>query len=526
MTVRSTLFWSLVVAFFAFFASVEVEATLANPVMWILSQKSLKQARVDPIVSPGRASSHTHQFVGANGISQDTTTAQALESASSCTTSNLRADMSAYWTPSLYTYNNATNTFTPNQLSFVNTYYLMRGNVQITAFPKGLQMLGGNAMRRGPGPTKQADNTASFVCLNYKDGSSQTQTIPDRPCPQGLRAQILFPSCWNGKDLTSSPTDQTHIVYPMGDNADNGQCPSTHPVRLPTLFYEFIYDVSNTDNSGNSKWVLANGDAMGYSMHGDFLAAWNETILQNAIDQCSGNLFGDLASCPPLNSTLDRAGSSKCNAASSEAVYPQSISSLPGCNMIWNGPNAGKGLTAGCDPSKVMLKPDNWTGSSNSSSSSVAAPANPTSTSSSVATPSSSTSSRATTTSARSSSTSTSTRTTSTAAQPAATCVCPSSGTASTQQKATTNSQSKHTAPKRSNKKPAKKQNKPRSLHREVDAVRRDARIVLQSIVERFTVALNGTGSATERLADAQHQLTILDAALADYGIVATTTTA
>lgn len=246
-------------------------------------------------------------------------------------------------------------------------------------------------MRRGPGPTKQDDNIPSYVCLNYKDGSTQTPTFPTGACPQGLRTQVLFPSCWNGKDLVSS--DHSHVVYPMGDNADNGDCPSSHPVRLPTLFYEFIWDVSGQTNA-NSTWVFSNGDSIGYSMHADFIAAWNETILQDAIDQCAGNLFNNLESCPPLNLTLNRKASDACTATSTAATSG-SLAALPGCNMIWNGPHAGKGLAAGCDPNKVMLKPDNYqasnttsgnmTSTASTSSTSLASSSTVQSTSSSVA---------------------------------------------------------------------------------------------------------------------------------------------
>ncbi len=175
-----------------------------------------------------------------------------------------------------------------------------------------------------------------------------------RTMPSGLRTQVLFPSCWNGVDLTSP--DHSHVVYPMGDNADNGPCPASHNVRLPTLFYEFVWGVHDDVNTGNSTWVFSNGDSIGYSFHADFIAAWEEDILQGAIDECAGLLFNNLESCPPLAKTLDRAGAAKCTAESTEAVSG-SIPYLPGCNVIWNGPHAGKGLTPGCDPSKVMLHP-------------------------------------------------------------------------------------------------------------------------------------------------------------------------
>ena len=363
---RTNMFLTLVAVWCALLAATEVSATLEDPVMWILAHHKLKQARIDPIVTPGKPSSHVHSLVGANGVSQDTTTADDLVRASNCTTSGLTADMSAYWAPTLYNYNSNNNTYSPLPLDYVNSYYLMRGDVKITAFPRGLQLLAGNATRSSSGPTKQADNTISFVCLNYKDGSSQSGLFPAGPCPQGLRTQVTFPSCWNGKDLVSA--DHSHVVYPLGDNADSGKCPDTHNVRLPTLFYEFVWGVGDTNNADNSTWVLSNGDAIGYSFHADFIAAWDETVLQNAIDQCSGNLFNDLEKCPPLNAVLNRSGAEACTATSSEAVTG-SIASLPGCNVIWNGPHAGKGLTPGCDPSKVMMKPDNWSGSSDASTS-------------------------------------------------------------------------------------------------------------------------------------------------------------
>lgn len=347
---------------------VEVGA-VTNPVMWILVHHSLKAAREDPIVSPGQLSSHAHSFVGANGVSATTTTASSLEEASTCTTAGLTADMSAYWAPSLYSYNADNDTFTPRTLDYVNTYYLGRGSAPLVAFPRGLQMLAGNATRRGAGPTQQADDAVSFVCLNYADGSSQSPTLPERSCPQGLRTQVIFPSCWNGQDLVSK--SHSHVVYPLGD-ISQGSCPDSNPIRLPTLFYEFVWGVGSTNNAGNSSWVLSNGDAIGYSFHADFISAWDESILQQALDECRGALFNDLESCPPLAKTLDREKSQACSAQSSEATSGN-IKSLPGCNVVWNGPHAGKGLAEGCDANKLMLKPANWPASSSTSTATSAA---------------------------------------------------------------------------------------------------------------------------------------------------------
>ncbi|KIS66428.1 uncharacterized protein UMAG_10221 [Mycosarcoma maydis] len=367
LATRRLVCWTLIAVWCALFGTKEASATLANPVMWILAHQSLKQARVDPIVTPGGVSSHVHSLVGANGVSADTTTAESLEAASTCTTAGLHADMSSYWAPSLYSIN-PDGTFTPRQLYYVNTYYLMRGNVEIKAFPRRTSTAGGqcNAQRTR---TYEASRQYGIVCLpsTTPTAARNQRRFLHELVPQGLRLQVTFPSCWNGKDLVSA--DHSHVVYPLGDDADQGACPASHSVRLPTLFYEFVWDVTGITNTNNSELVLSNGDSMGYSFHADFISAWDETILQAAIDQCGGSLFNDLESCPPLAQTLDRQASRDCTATSTEAMSG-TLASLPGCNMVWNGPHAGIGLTAGCDPTKVVMKPDGYMGSSNISSSS------------------------------------------------------------------------------------------------------------------------------------------------------------
>lgn len=231
------------------------------------------------------------------------------------------------------------------------------GNGTLKAFPKGLKMIAGNAgLFNGSNPDATAAKAISFVCLNYDTGSTQTTTLPTTSCPQGLRTQVVFPSCWNGKDLDSSD-HQSHMSYPVGGQPDTGDCPSTHPVKFMTLFYEFIWTTGNLKQgkTGKSGFVLANGDTKGYSFHADFVSGWDEDVLQDAVDQCTGNLFGDLKSCPPFvpslrdeqtgsngNSTSD---STYCTVKTSvdETVLGSSLKYLPGCQTIKNGNATGAG---------------------------------------------------------------------------------------------------------------------------------------------------------------------------------------
>ena len=352
LTHTASLRWIIALLWTVFVAQ-HAGATTNNPVFFILSLGRLKTSRVDPIVSPGQLSSHVHNFVGMNGINANTTTVEALEKASSCTSAPLTDDKSSYWAPQLYTYNR-NGTLSPAWLSFVNAYYFMRGNTYVRAFPRGLKMVAGNATATGPAATRQLQGVVTFVCLNYVNGSSGGPTFPQTACPQGLRTQIMFPSCWNGKSLYEP--DMSHVVYPSGDFAGSGSCPHSHKIRLPTLFYEFIWNVGNTNNQGNSSWVLANGDALGYSFHADFFANWNETTLQSAIDECSGSLFGEIEKCPPLARSVDRKAAAACQGESTEPLSA-ALDYLPGCNIIYNGPNSGRGLRPGCDLSKVPVLP-------------------------------------------------------------------------------------------------------------------------------------------------------------------------
>jgi hypothetical protein len=84
------------------------------------------------------------------------------------------------------------------------------------------------------------------------------------------------------------------MSYPIGE-PDTGDCPSTHPIKTVLLFNEYVYDVSKFDFiPGQDSWVTAVGDATGYSFHADFINGWKPATLAAAVEQCTGNLFGNL----------------------------------------------------------------------------------------------------------------------------------------------------------------------------------------------------------------------------------------
>ena len=155
-----------------------------------------------------------------------------------------------------------------------------------------------------------------------------------------MRAQVFFPSCWDGVNLDSA--DHTsHMSYPI-QNYNGGDCPDSHPVQLVSLFYEMFLNTGDFPYHGNGTWVLANGDTTGYGHHGDFQNGWDVDLLQEAIDTCT-EANGNVMNCPPLAAVFDQAAADSCVIETdilneNVGLDPNDpITVLPGCNPIWDG---------------------------------------------------------------------------------------------------------------------------------------------------------------------------------------------
>lgn len=96
--------------------------------------------------------------------------------------------------------------------------------------------------------------------------SHDTASFPNKPCPGGIRATIIFPSCWDGKNL-DSPDHRSHVAYSPGSALAGDKCPSTHPVRIPQVMYEIMFDTSQFANpdyykDGKQPLVYSFGDSL------------------------------------------------------------------------------------------------------------------------------------------------------------------------------------------------------------------------------------------------------------------------
>lgn len=148
---------------------------------------------------------------------------------------------------------------------------------------------------------------------------------------------MTFPSCWDGKRV-DSPDHKSHMAYPSG--VDVGKCPPTHPKRLPTLFFETLYDTAKWDSEwvgDKHPFVFSNGDPYGYSYHGDFVNGWDIPVLAESLTKCDKGKE-TVEECPVLT-ILSSQERERCRV--SPRVNEDTdgwLSKLPGCNPVQYGP--------------------------------------------------------------------------------------------------------------------------------------------------------------------------------------------
>lgn len=316
----------------------------SSQAFWRMSCGIVQTGRIDPIVAPGKLAGHAHKLAGASNIDLNSDY-QSLQQ-SNCTSCEIGADKSAYWTPILY-YHHANGSFeeVPNQ--GMTVYYLGRGDnkTNIQPFPEGFRMLSGILSARSydtqtviPGGNRPKADRVSFACLDAapsKEQPGMTRTS----CSNGLRAQIHFQSCWDGVNLYK--TDNSHVEY-LSD-LDNGHCPPTHSVPLMHLFYEVLYSVNDIHQDGG-QFTFSQGDTTGYGFHGDFMNGWDTATLKSAIKDCANTNDGTVGDCPAFKATDDPHNySQNCPELppliKDEPVHGM-IAKLPGCIKLTSGPAA------------------------------------------------------------------------------------------------------------------------------------------------------------------------------------------
>lgn len=168
---------------------------------------------------------------------------------------------------------------------------------RLTRTMQGFRMIVGDPeLRSGQGGQKQlCHRCEANIEQNPFGGApctgSDTFALPSGTCGGGIRATITFPTCvassftisthpvirgkapltdettcrcWDGKNV-DSPDHKSHVAYPSsGSFESSGPCPASHPVKLPQVMYEVMWDTRPFNNKAD--WPADGSQPFVYSM--------------------------------------------------------------------------------------------------------------------------------------------------------------------------------------------------------------------------------------------------------------------
>lgn len=249
----------------------------------------------DPLVYPGNpGAAHLHAFFG-NTLTNANSTVESIANTGNSTCRGGIINRSSYWVPALIDTRDGSAQMPIEAEIYYKTGYSMIPTRDIQPHPKGLRMIAGNATATG------AQQNVSWGCVDASTPANSTPgAVPN--CPLGSKVQmvVVFPQCWNGKDLDSAD-HKSHMSYRTGSGG--GTCPASHPNPMPEITFNIRYKVNEA--GAPTRWRLSSDmyDANlpgGYSAHGDWFDGWQEDIKktwtekcdQAAVD-CHSHLLGD-----------------------------------------------------------------------------------------------------------------------------------------------------------------------------------------------------------------------------------------
>ena len=236
----------------------------------------------DPVVYPNQqGAAHHHTFFGNTSVNYKSDL-MTLSSTGNSTCKGGILNRSAYWTPSMID----TTTNTPVPPNRILVYYktgYVPANL-ITAPPKGLRMIAGNSKAT----SEALSNNAYYTCAGRTPFYGWKKSIPACNVGEYMAMVVHFPQCWDGKNL-DSPDHKSHMAYSRNSLTTANKCPTTHPVGIPLISFNYNFKVVTADS--NKRWRLASdnyttGLAGGLSGHGDWVNGWDQALLGTIIKNC------------------------------------------------------------------------------------------------------------------------------------------------------------------------------------------------------------------------------------------------
>lgn len=153
-----------------------------------ITHKRFMLKNIDPIVLPGRFTSHMHSFFGSDAVTKDLPTTATLQMG--CPSGENPNDLSVYWIPTLYYVHNDTNkTHEEVNPAMFSTYY-ENINAAEMAIPPNYHAVAGNASA-----TRQDDISEHITAMTWwcETGPEDRSTRP-RAKPAAQYLQHAHPS--------------------------------------------------------------------------------------------------------------------------------------------------------------------------------------------------------------------------------------------------------------------------------------------------------------------------------------------
>ncbi|KAK7055428.1 hypothetical protein R3P38DRAFT_2847000 [Favolaschia claudopus] len=266
---------------------------------WLMSASESSSAHIsthahagEELEDPRFAISLSSVVLGGSNFGMNVSTASLRNSA--CTSIPIPQDKSNYCYLNRWA-NGSFTSVTGNAVMYVavasyRNYLFNNTPGYTTEFPDDVS----DPTLRTLDPSSFAQQAITFLCLDFNGKSNRYNELPRGiSCPSGIRSQINFPSCWNGKDVDSSD-HKSHVAF-LNTGPDNGTCTDpAFPVTLPRIFME-VYWISQDFEDQRKQALTPN--PTGYGYHADFFNGWAAGVLQRALDGCNCNPYGDATCC-------------------------------------------------------------------------------------------------------------------------------------------------------------------------------------------------------------------------------------